>query len=90
MRNLRTHLQEMLDIGAIRPSHSPWAGAVVLVRKRDSKLCLCIDLRKLNGRTAKDSNSIPTIEETLESLHGAVWFTSLDLKSGYWQLEIEE
>ena len=78
----------MLDIRAIRPSSSPWASAVMLVRKKDEKLHFCTDLRKLNQLTIKDAYSIPCIEETLNCLKGAVWFTSLDLKPGYWQVKM--
>ena len=76
---LKMHIQEMLDVGAIWPSNSPWAGAVVLVQKKDGKLRFCIDLRRLNARTIKDAHSLPQIEETLDTLNGAEWFTSLDL-----------
>ena len=77
-------------MGAIRRSFSPWASAVVLVRKKDGGLRFCIDLCKLNNRTIKDGYSLPRIEDTLDCLHGAVWFSTLDLKSGYWQVELEE
>ena len=87
---VRKHLQEMLDIGAIRPSDSPWCSAVVLVKKKSGELRFCIDLRKLNLRTIKDAYSLPRIDETLERLKGSCIFSSLDLKSGYWQVEIEE
>ena len=87
---VRNHLKEMLEIGAIRKSKSPWASAVVLVRKKDGALCFCIDLRKLNARTVKDAQTLPHIEESLDSLHGAVIFTSLDLKCGYWQFKFDE
>ena len=80
----------MLDIGAIRPSDSPWCSAVVLVKKKSGELRFCIDLRKLNARTVKDAYSLPRIDETLERLKGSCVFSSLDLKSGYWQVEIEE
>ena len=80
---VRKHLKEMLDIGAIRCSNSPWASPVVLVRKKDGSLRFCIDLRKLNAWTIKDAYSIPRIEDALDSLNGACIFTSLDLKSGY-------
>ena len=50
----------------------------------------CIDLRRLNAQTIKDSHGLPQIEETLDCLNGAEWFTSLNLKSGYWQVEMEE
>ena len=80
----------MFGIWAIRPSHSPWPSTIMLVIKKDGKLHFCIDLRKHNGRAVKDSYSIPRIWKTLDSLPGAVWFTSLDLKSDYWQVEMEE
>ena len=80
---VRKHLQEMLDLGAIRPSDSPWCSAVVLVKKKNGELRFCIDLRKLNLRTVKDAYSLPRIDETLERLKGSCVFSSLDLKSGY-------
>ena len=87
---LKAHPQEMVDVGAIRRSFSPCTSAVVLVRKKDGGLRICIDLCKLNNRTVKDGYSLPHIEDTLDCLHGAVWFSTLDLKSGYWQVELEE
>ena len=87
---VKTHIKEMLDVGTIQPSNSSWASAVVLVLKKDGKLRFCIDLRKLNTRTIKDAHSHHQIEETLDYLNGAEWFTSMDLKSGYWQVEMEE
>ena len=87
---VKQHLKEMLEIGAIRKSNSPWASAVVLVRKKDGALRFCIDLRKINARTVKDAQTLPRIEESLDSLNGAVIFTCLDLKSGYWQVELDE
>ena len=84
------HLKEMLEIGAIWPSNIPWASPVVLVCKKENKLWFCIDLRKWNTSTIKDSYSLPRIEDTLDSLNGAFWFMALDLKSGYWQVEMDE
>ena len=84
------HLKEMVEIGVIRKSNSSWASAVVLVRKKDGSLRFCVDLRHLNNGTIKDAYSLPRIEETLDCLNGAKIFTSLDLKSGYWQVEMEE
>ena len=87
---VKAHIQEMLDVGAIHPFHSPWASVIVLVRKEDGKLRFCINLRKLNDHSVKDSYSVPSIQEILECLNGDVWLTSLDLKLGYWQVEIKE
>ena len=86
---VKKHLQEMVEVEAIKWSFSPWASAVVLVRKKDGGLRFCIDLCKLNNRTIKDGFSLPRIEDNLDCLHGAVWFSTLDLKSGYWQVELE-
>ena len=87
---VKKHLKEMVEIGAIRKSQSPWASAVVLVRKKTGELRFCIDLRKINSRTIKDAQTLPRIDDSLDSLNGAVIFTSLDLKSGYWQVEMDE
>ena len=87
---VRKHLQEMLDIGAICISTSPWASPVVLVCKKDGSLQFCIDLRRLNNQTIKDAQSLPRIEDSLDCLDGATIFTSLDLQSGYWQVEMTE
>ena len=87
---VKAHIQEMLDLGAIRPSNSPWASAIVLVRKKDGRLRFCIDLRRLNNRTVKDAYSLPRIESILDSLGGAQIFSTLDLKAGYWQVEMAE
>ena len=81
---VKAHLKEMEEIGAIRKSHSPWSSPVVLVRKKTGELRFCIDLRTLNARTEKDAYSLPRIEDSLDSLNGAKIFSSLDLKSGYW------
>ena len=80
----------MLEIGTIRRSISPWASPIVLVQKKDGGLRFCIDLRKLNNRTIKDVQSLPRIEDSLYCLDGANIFTSLDLQSGYWQVELTE
>ena len=87
---VREHLQEMLRLGTIRKSCSPWASAIVLVRKKNGKLRFCIDLRKLNSKTLKDSYALPRIEQTLEHLKGSRVFSTLDLTSGYWQVEMAE
>jgi hypothetical protein len=90
IETVRTHLYEMLSLGVIRKSDSPYASNVVLVKKKDGSLRFCIDLRKLNALTIRDSYALPRIDETLDALHGAKWFSTLDLKSSYWQVELEE
>ena len=84
------HLQEIIGVGTRRPSNSPWASAVVLLRKKNGKLHFCIDLQKLNSLTVKDAYRIPKIQDTLDCLQGAVWFTLLDIKIGYCQVELED
>ena len=87
---VKAHIQEMLDLGAIRHSNSPWASAIVLVQKKDGRLRFCIDLRKLNNRTVKDAYSLQRIETLLDTFLGSTIFTTLDLKAGYWQVEMAE
>ena len=86
---VRKHLQEMLDIGAKGKSCSPWASVGVLVRKKDCSLRFHIDLHKHNAKTIKDPYSLPRIEESLNCLYRACVFTSLHLKSGYWQVMLD-
>ena len=80
----------MLKIGAIKRSISPWTSPVVLVRKKDGGLRFCINLRKLNNRMITDVQRLPRIEDSLDCLDGMTIFTSLDLQSGYWQVELAE
>ena len=90
VEEVRQHIQEMLDGGAIWPSQSPWCNAVVLVQKKDGTLRFCIDFRHLNACTKKDSHPIPKCPETMESLVGALYFSTMDLKSGFWQVKVHE
>ena len=78
------HLKMMLDAGVIQPSNSPWCNTVVLVRKKDGSLCFCINFRRLNSLTIKDSHPLPCICKTLESLAGAAHYTTIDMNSGFW------
>ena len=87
---VRQNLKEMLEIGAIRKSNSPYCSNVVLCRKSDGSLRFCIDLRKLNNRTIKDAYSLPRSTEVMDSLIGSKFFSKLDLRSGYWQVELKE
>ena len=90
LEEVQENLQDMLDGGAIWPSKSSWCNAIVLVRKKDGTLRFCIDFRKLNARTKKDSFPLPRMQETMESMVGARFFSSMDLKSGFWQVRMSE
>ena len=90
VEEVRNHLKEMLESGAIRPSQSTWCNAVMLVRKKDGSLCFCINFWCLNACTKKDSYPLPQIQEVLESLVGAGHFSCLDLKSRFWQIRMDE
>jgi len=79
-----------LDAGIIQKSQSPWASNIVLVRKKDLSLRLCVDFRQLNKRTVKDAYALPRIEDLLEGLGGNKYYTVLDMKSGYHQVELED
>ena len=81
-------LQEMLKRNVISPSKSPWASPVVLVKKKDGTIRFCVDYRKVNNVTTKDVYPLPRVDDTLDTLAGSVWFTTLDLKSGYCQVEV--
>ena len=87
---MREHLKLMLEVGAIHLSNSPWCNAVVLVRKKDGSLRFCIDFRKLNLLTRKDSHPFPCIGETLDSLVGSAIYSTFDLTSGFWQVPMAE
>ena len=80
----------MLEQGVIEPSESPWASPVVLVRKKDDSLRYCVDYRKLNKVTKKDSYPLPNMQECLDSLGQAKYFSTMDLCSGYWQVGMTE
>ena len=90
VEEVRQHIQEMLDRGAIRPSQSPWCNAVVLVRKKDGSLRFCIDFQHLNAKTKKDSYPLPRMQETMESMVGTLYFSCMDLKSSFWQVKMSE
>ncbi|BHF84013.1 hypothetical protein SprV_0902716300 [Sparganum proliferum] len=81
-------LDELLKARIIQPSSSPWASLIALVPKKDGSLRLCIDYRRLNAVTVRDSFPLPRLDDTLDTLGSGAWFSTLDLKSGYWQVEI--
>ena len=81
-------LNEMQESGVIRPSKSPWASPVVLVRKRDGTHRFCVDYRALNSVTKSDSFPLPRIDELLDQLGKAKYFSTIDLASGFWQIRM--
>ena len=83
-------VQKMQQDGVIRMSCSPWSSPIVPVRKKDGSIRLCIDYRRLNDVTHGDSYPLPRVEDCLDALSGSVWFSVLDLQSGYWQQDIAE
>ena len=89
-REEMAQVQQMLASDVIRPSNSPWASPVVMVKKKDGSLRFCVDFQQLNAASVKDAHPLPRIDDLLDTLHGARWFSTLDLKSGYWQVPILE
>lgn len=85
---VKDHLKELQAAGIIVPSKSPFASPIVIVRKKDGKIRLCVDYRKLNTRTIRDAFPLPRIDESLDALRKAKYFTSLDLMSGYLQVQV--
>ena len=87
---VKNHIEEMEKYNIIRESTSPYAAPVVMVPKKEGEMRFCIDYRQLNKATVKDKYPLPRIDDTIDALHGAKYFSTLDLFSGYWQIEIEE
>ena len=83
-------ITNMLERDIIEASCSPWASPIVLAKKTDGSTRFCLDYRKLNAVTIKDSYPLPRIDDTLDALVGSQWFSTLDLSSGYWQVEVSE
>jgi hypothetical protein len=81
-------LRDMRQRGVIEESDSPWSSPVVLVRKKNGDFRFCVDYRKLNDVTMKDCFPLPRMDDTMDTLAGAKWFCTLDLKSGYWQVDL--
>ena len=83
-------IKDQLDASIIRESTSAWSSPLVYVKKRDGITRQCVDYRKLNDVTRKDAYPLPLIKDCLDCLGGAKIFSTLDLQSGYWQLELKE
>ncbi|EYC38726.1 hypothetical protein Y032_0699g1624, partial [Ancylostoma ceylanicum] len=87
---LKRILSDLQERGVIEPSSSSWASPIVLVRKKDGTLRLCVDYRKVNQVTKLDCYPLPTIDTILQNLKGKTWFSTLDLSSGYWQIKLAD
>ena len=83
-------IKEMLEVGVIQHSESPWSACPVLVTKPDGSVRWCVDWRKLNNITVKDCYPMPRVDECIEALEGCAWFSSLDLQHGYWQIPLRK
>ncbi|KAK0131974.1 Retrovirus-related Pol polyprotein from transposon 17.6 [Merluccius polli] len=87
---VKTHINQLLEAQVIRESSSPYASPIVLVKKKDGSLRMCVDYRLLNSKTRKDAFPLPRIEESLDALSGARLFSTLDLASGYNQVPVSD
>ena len=87
---VKAHINQLLEAQVVRESSSPYASPIVLVKKKDGSLRMCVDYRLLNSKTRKDAFPLPRIEESLDALSGACWFSTLDLASGYNQVPVAE
>lgn len=87
---IKKQVEELLDAGLVKPSRSAYAAPVLFVKKPDGSLRFCIDYRALNSITHKDKFPLPRAQDLIDRLAGAKYFTGLDLRSGYWQIRIDD
>lgn len=87
---VKAHIHQLLESKVVRESSSPYASPIVLVRKKDGSIRLCVDYRQLNRKTRKDAFPLPRIDESLDALSGSKWFSTMDLVSGYNQVPVAE
>ncbi|MCI44389.1 RNA-directed DNA polymerase (Reverse transcriptase), partial [Trifolium medium] len=86
---LKEQLEELLEKRFVRPSVSLWGAHVLLVKKKDGSMCLCIDYRRLNKATIKNKYPLPRIDDLMDQLVGACVFSKIDLRSGYHQIRVK-
>ena len=87
---VKTHIKDLLSKRIIKESTSPYSAPIVIVRKKDQSIRLCVDYRKLNLKTVRDAFPLPRIDESLDALHGAKYFTTLDLAHGFHQIAMDK
>ena len=87
---MEAEIKQYLELGLIRPSSSPWASPVLMIRKPDGSIRFCIDFRKLNDVTIKDRYPIPRVDDLLDVLGNAKYYSTMDVASGYWNVKMDE
>lgn len=90
LEDVRKHLNNLKEAGIISESRSPFASPIVVVRKRNGTIRMCVDYRTLNKRTIPDQYTVPRVEDALTCLSGSKWFSVLDLRSGYYQIPLSD
>lgn len=90
VEDVRRHLKNLMTAGIIKESRSPYASPIVIARKKNGDVRMCVDYRTLNSRTIPDQYTTPRIDDALDCLAGSQWFSVLDLRSGYYQIEMAE
>ena len=88
LAELKKQMKDLLDKEYIRPSASPWGSPVLFVKKKDGSMRMCIDYRSLNAVTVKNKYPLPRIDDLLDQLRKAKFFSKIDLRSGYHQMKI--
>ncbi|GJP84359.1 hypothetical protein CLOP_g14420 [Closterium sp. NIES-67] len=88
LADMKKQIEYLLAKGLIRPSTSPYSAPVLFMQKPNGSLCMCIDYRALNKQTIQNKYPIPRIDDLLDQLRGAMVFSKLDLRSGYWQIRM--
>ena len=89
-KEVEEQVAQLVQKGMVEPTDGSWSSPVVLVRKKDQSWRLCVDYRRLNAVTRKDAYPLPRIDDSLDALSGSIFFSTLDLVSGYWQVPLDE
>jgi hypothetical protein len=90
LEEVNKQLKKLVENDMIRPSASPWAAPVIFARKKDGSLRMCVDYRALNRITKKDTYPIPRVDDNLDMLGGSSFFSTIDLESGFHQIQMDE